>query len=179
MSEMAFLWLSRVGKWFKPPGLNQLKLDEFMPLAGINSILPGLNRFKLVKTTGWHKSIYATGWHKSKLSWLFSNPVTEKPVSSLGRFKPEHKKCMFQAWKSPPQATKSLLSRLKGPVRYAGAGVVGGNLPPQLASCAPPPNFKEFPRPWDPFEVYEVISSLRVLSLRGLFLTREGPSQAR
>ena len=38
-------------------GLNQLKLNELMPLAGINSILPGLNWFKLVKTTGWHKSI--------------------------------------------------------------------------------------------------------------------------
>ena len=40
----------RVGNWFKPPGLNhglnRLKLNEFMPLAGINSILPGLNRLK-------------------------------------------------------------------------------------------------------------------------------------
>ena len=45
---------------------------------------------------------------------------------------------MFQAWKSPPQATKSALSRLKGPVRDAGAGGgggSGGNLPPQLGSC--------------------------------------------
>ena len=70
--------LIRVGKWFKPPGLNhglnRLKLNALMPLAGINSILPGLNRFKLVKTTGWHKSISATGWPKSNLSRLFSNP---------------------------------------------------------------------------------------------------------
>ena len=40
----------RVGKWFKPPGLNhglnRPKLNEFMPLAGLNSILPGLNRLK-------------------------------------------------------------------------------------------------------------------------------------
>ena len=40
----------RVGNWFKPPGLNhglnRLKLNEFMSLAGINSILPGLNRLK-------------------------------------------------------------------------------------------------------------------------------------
>ena len=45
-----------------------------MPLAGINSILPGLNRFKPVKTTGRHKSISATGWYKSNLSRFFSNP---------------------------------------------------------------------------------------------------------
>ena len=41
---------TRVGNWLKPPGLNhglnRLKLNEFMPLAGINSILPGLNRLK-------------------------------------------------------------------------------------------------------------------------------------
>ena len=51
----------RVGNWFKPPGLNhglnRLKFNAFMPLAGINSNLPGLNRFKPVKTTGWHKLI--------------------------------------------------------------------------------------------------------------------------
>ena len=51
-----FVITVRVGKWFKPPGLNhglnRLKLHKFMPLAGINSILPNLNRFKLVKTTG-------------------------------------------------------------------------------------------------------------------------------
>ena len=52
------LVVSRVGKWFGlNHGLNQLKLNAFVPLAGINSILPGLNRFKPVKTTGWHKSI--------------------------------------------------------------------------------------------------------------------------
>ena len=28
------------------PGLNRLKLNSFMPLAGINSVLPGLNRLK-------------------------------------------------------------------------------------------------------------------------------------
>ena len=56
-SEMS-LWrvVTRVGNWSKPPGLNRLKLNEFMPLAVINSILPGLNRFKPVKTTCWHKS---------------------------------------------------------------------------------------------------------------------------
>ena len=37
---------NRVGKWFKPPGLNRLKLHKSTPLSGINSILPGLNRFK-------------------------------------------------------------------------------------------------------------------------------------
>ena len=47
---------ARVGNWFKPPGLNhglnRLEFNAFMPLAGINSNLPGLNRFKPVKTTG-------------------------------------------------------------------------------------------------------------------------------
>ena len=66
---------TRVGNWFKQPGLNhglnRLKSKECMPLAGINSILPGLNWFKPVKTTGWHKSIQTTGWHKSNLSRLF------------------------------------------------------------------------------------------------------------
>ena len=41
----------RVGNWFKPPhlnhGLNWLKLNAFMPLAGINSVLPSLNQLKL------------------------------------------------------------------------------------------------------------------------------------
>ena len=57
--------ISRPGSTHKRPGLatglnhglNRLKFNVFMPLAGINSFLPGLNRFKPVKTTGWHKSI--------------------------------------------------------------------------------------------------------------------------
>ena len=49
------VFFDRIGNWFKPPGLNHL--TACVLLAGINSILPGLNRFKPVKTTGWHKSI--------------------------------------------------------------------------------------------------------------------------
>ena len=61
ISYCSLLLLGRVGNWFKPPGLNhglnRLKFNKFMPLAGINSVLPGLNWFKPVNTTGWNKSI--------------------------------------------------------------------------------------------------------------------------
>ena len=119
-SEMS-LWrvVTRVGNWFRPPGLNhglnRLKLNEFMPLAGIDSILPGLNRFKPVKTTGWQKSILATGWHKYNFSRLFSNPgrnIRELSVMcmlmqlSRGMHSPNGMLAHAHAVRCPPSGTK-------------------------------------------------------------------------
>ena len=65
----------RVGNCFKPPGLNhglnRLKLNEFMPLAGINSILPGLNRFKPPAGINQFKPLAGTN---SISAGFFSNP---------------------------------------------------------------------------------------------------------
>ena len=55
-------------------GLNRLKLNAFMPLVGINSVLPGLNQFKPAKPpAGTHQFKLLEDRNPSKA--VFSYPV--------------------------------------------------------------------------------------------------------